>query len=38
VKEAAKAAGPAKPKRAPGPSRDNPWGYYDRELTKIELD
>lgn len=29
---------PAAAKRALGRSRDNPWGYYDRELTKNRRD
>src|SRR5258705_1281416 len=31
-------AAPAQAKRALGRSRDNPWGYYDRELTKNRRD
>jgi isopenicillin N synthase-like dioxygenase len=31
-------AGPAEAKRALSRSRDNPWGYYDRELTKNRRD
>ncbi len=31
-------AAPAHAKRALGRSRDNPWGYYDRELTKNRRD
>lgn len=31
-------AGPAAAKRALARSRDNPWGYYDRELTKTRRD
>jgi isopenicillin N synthase-like dioxygenase len=31
-------AGPAAAKRVLARSRDNPWGYYDRELTKTRRD
>ncbi|WP_293678428.1 2OG-Fe(II) oxygenase family protein [uncultured Phenylobacterium sp.] len=31
-------AGPPAAKRALGRSRENPWGYYDRELTKNRRD
>src|SRR5688500_18896173 len=31
-------AGPPAAKRALARSRDNPWGYYDRELTKTRRD
>ncbi len=31
-------AGPAGSKRALSRSRENPWGYYDRELTKTRRD
>jgi isopenicillin N synthase-like dioxygenase len=31
-------AAPADPKRALARSRENPWGYYDRELTKNRRD
>jgi isopenicillin N synthase-like dioxygenase len=31
-------AAPAEAKRALSRSRDNPWGYYDRELTKTRRD
>jgi isopenicillin N synthase-like dioxygenase len=31
-------AGPPAAKRALARSRDNPWGYYDRELTKTQRD